>query len=99
MTKKKVQEDGNELEAATQGDKNNKKKGDSIEEKNKKKKQDIKEKEEEKKEEETLIKQQKLSKLPQKNLAGKHAEHEASCHVALIIVDVINDLDFEGIIL
>ena len=73
----------------------NKNKGDK---KNKDKKEDDEDKEDDKGDN-TEGRQwtvQKHSKEPQKNLGGERAKKEANAHVALIVVDVINDLDFEG---
>eukprot|EP00026_Physarum_polycephalum_P014382 Phypoly_transcript_14888.p1 GENE.Phypoly_transcript_14888~~Phypoly_transcript_14888.p1 ORF type:complete len:307 (+),score=52.89 Phypoly_transcript_14888:130-921(+) len=41
-------------------------------------------------------KSQKHSKEPQKNIGGESAKEKIHTQVALLVVDVINDLDFEG---
>jgi hypothetical protein len=44
------------------------------------------------------LKSQKHSKEPQKNLGGESAKEKTHTQVALIVVDVINDLEFEGLL-
>jgi len=39
---------------------------------------------------------QRYTKKPQENLAGEEGEKKTSSHVALLLVDVVNDLSFEG---
>eukprot|EP01111_Echinosteliopsis_oligospora_P014036 TRINITY_DN5198_c0_g1_i1.p1 TRINITY_DN5198_c0_g1~~TRINITY_DN5198_c0_g1_i1.p1 ORF type:complete len:246 (-),score=61.53 TRINITY_DN5198_c0_g1_i1:471-1208(-) len=39
---------------------------------------------------------QKHTKIPQQNIAGEDGEKKKGSHVALLLVDVVNDLSFEG---
>lgn len=83
----------------TEEEKHNEKDEKEIEKEKKKIREDEDEDKEENKEEEkekTNWTQQKHSKEPQKNLAGECGKDESAAHVALLVVDVINDLDFAG---